>query len=77
MSFEEWLDLFVESIPNRYAIKNGITEMETNEKWINFILNHDDKEWSSIQNKIINDGLKAAQSIDITVEEYLKLRDDF
>jgi hypothetical protein len=77
MSIEEWLDLFVESIPNKYALKIGLKEMKTNEKWINFILNHDDKEWSKIQNKIINNGLKAAQSIDLTVEEYLKFRDDF
>jgi len=49
--------------------------METNEKWIEYILKHDDKDWSEIQNKIINDVLREAQSLDLTVEEYLRLRD--
>ncbi len=75
MLFEEWIDLFVESIPNKYALKIGLKEMETNEKWIEYILKHDDKDWSAIQNIIINDGLREAQSLDLTVEEYLRLRD--
>lgn len=75
MKYEEWLELFVESNPNKYALKVGIKEMETEQKWITFVLNHSDKEWSIIQNKIINAGLKAAESLDLTVEEYLKLRD--
>ena len=75
MKYKEWLELFVKSNPNKYALKFRINEMETNEKWIDYVLNHDDKKWSVIQNKVINDGIKVAQSLDLTVEEYLKLRD--
>ncbi len=41
------------------------------DKWSKYVLEHDDKDWSKQQNKIINSCLRSSK---ITKEEYLKMK---
>lgn len=74
MKYEEWLDEFIESSPNKYAMKIGIKEMKSNDAWIEYVLTHDNKDWSSKQKIVVDAGLDVAQSIDLTRKEYLRIK---
>lgn len=52
--------------------ENQKERMQFIDKWSKYILEHNDKEWSKQQNKIINSCLRSSK---ITKEEYLKMKE--
>ncbi|TAL56324.1 MAG: hypothetical protein EPN86_02710 [Nanoarchaeota archaeon] len=42
------------------------------EYWANYVLTHDDKDWSKQQNIIINSGLRSAK---MTKEQFLEMKE--
>ena len=54
-----------------FAERNNKERMKFVEKWAEYVRTHDDKDWSSQQNVIINSSLRGAS---MTKEEFLKMK---
>ena len=44
------------------------------EFWADFVRTHSDKDWSRIQNNLINSQIQALQAINMSPKTYLKLK---
>lgn len=55
----------------KFTDKNNKDRLEFIDKWSKYVLEHDDKEWSKQQNKIINSCIK---NHEMTKELYLDMK---
>ena len=59
-------------VSKSFKEENQKERMQFIDKWSKYILEHNDKEWSKQQNKIINSCLRSSR---ITKKEYLKMKE--
>ena len=59
-------------VSKSFKEENQKERMQFIDKWSKYILEHNDKEWSKQQNKIINSCLRSSK---ITKKEYLKMKE--